>query len=213
MNFMFNLSGSNIPVIKEYDTDNGTNIVCGEVVGITDGKVVPAADADTVLGVSAEEHSGEHDTLNTRADGTKVRVIIAPDAVYFVKAKEYTAVSGTATTLTVPSEGLSVNVNEGYAVLVSKTGTSLNTDAVGTARKISGCTVSGEAAVLTLEEGGAAAEGDVYMLLPEIGGKMQLDEAGTGVCFYGNAACELICVCTDKKNGTIGVKLLNTIFA
>ena len=36
---MFNLSGNNIPLIKEYEIDEDTVIAYGEAVGIADGKV------------------------------------------------------------------------------------------------------------------------------------------------------------------------------
>ena len=170
--------------------------------------VTKAASSDSILGVSAEEHSGVSDILNTRADGTKIRVIISPDGVYRVNAPEYTAKDGSENSLTVASAGLSVNTSCAYAVLVYKNETSLNTDKPGTARKINSCSISGENAVISLEEGGKICEGDVYALIPEAGSEVYPDQSGKGICFYRNdAPCKLICVCTDKDAKTCGVKL------
>lgn len=214
MNFMFNLSGNNIPLIKEYEIDEDTVIAYGEAVGIADGKVVRADGAEALLGVSAEAHSGEKDELNVRSNGNKIRVIISPDAVYGVKAKEYAVISGTADSITVRSDGLAVSVNSGYAVLVKKAENSVNTDAVGTRRKITGCAVSGAQATVNVEAGGVACEGDIYVLIPEIADEVQLDENGTGVCFFRqNSTLKFITVSNDNDGRTVYVKLCDTVFA
>ena len=214
MNFMFNLSGANAPFIKEYNIASDCNIALGEVVGITDGVVVKALGADAILGVSAEHHSGKEDILNARACGTKIRVLCSPDAVYSAKAPEYTVLTATQTTLRIPSIGLSSTLNSGYAVLVSKAENSLNTDAIGTARRISACAVEGDFATITLSAGSIAQSGDVYMILPDIGQKLALDTTACGVCFYNSSSsCVLTCVSACEKTGNIGVKLDNTIFA
>lgn len=214
MNFLFNLSGANAPLIKEYDIAPETKVEAGEVVGIENSLVNKASQCDGMLGVCAETHTGKHDELNSRADGNKVRVIIAPDAVYSAKAPVYTAESGTETTVTVPSAGLGISVNGGYAVLVSKAANSANADIVGTKRRISACSVTGDTAVVTVENGGIASKGDVYMLIPDIGGKLSLDTDGKSICFYNSAsAVDFICVCTDTDAGTVGVKLKTTVLA
>ena len=214
MNFMFNLSGNNIPLIKEYEIDADTVIECGEVVGIKDDKVVKADEADKLLGVSAESHTGEKDILNVRSNGKKIRVIISPDAVYGVKSSEYTAISGTDTSIIVPGDGLAVNVKSGYAVLVRKAENSVNTDSIGTKRRISDCAIAGENATITLEAGSASSEGDVYVIVPETGDEMQLDGNGTGVCFFRQGSnCKFTVVCNDTDYKTVYVKLNETIFA
>ncbi len=215
MNFLFNLSGANAPLIKEYDTSADAKIFAGEVVGLRKGVIVKANDADAVLGVCAEDHKGEKDQLNARADGTKIRVIIAPDAVYSAKAPKYIASSGsTATTLVTSSAGLSVSITSGKAILVSKAENSTNTDKIGTVRRISAVAVSGEKATVTLENGGIACAGDEYILIPDIGSKLQLTEDGFGVCFYNSATdVQFVCVCYDEKTQCVGVKLSTTLFA
>ena len=215
MNFLFNLSGANAPLIKEYDILADTKVFAGEVVGLSNGKIVKANDADAILGVCAEDHKGEKDELNARADGTKVRVIIAPDAVYSAKAPKYTAqVGSTATTLVTSSKGLSVSIKSGAAILVSKAENSTNTDKIGAVRRISAVAVSGEKATVTLENGGVACEGDEYVLIPDTGSKLQLTEDGFGVCFYNSATdVQFVCVCYDEKTQCVGVKLSTTLLA
>lgn len=214
MDFKFNLSGNNIPLIKDFPINENESIAYGEAVGIKDGLVVKADEAEDILGVAVENHSGEKSELNARSNGNKIRVIISPDAVYGVKSKEYTATSGSENTLTVSSDGLSVGVDSGSAVLVRKGENSLNTDRIGTARKITGCTVSGDSATLTVEDGACISEGDVYVLIPEIGGEMKLDESGMGVCFFRqNTTCKFICTGYDDDGENVYVKLCDTIFA
>ena len=214
MKFLFNLSGANTPLIKEFDIDSATAVYAGEVDGIKNNVVKKATECEKMLGVCAETHTGTHDELNERADGTKIRVIIAPDSVYSVKAPHYEAKSGTTTTLAVSSTGLSSGLTSGFAVLVSKAQNSTNTDIPGTKRRITGCAVSGSTATVTLASGGAPVSGDVYMLMPDVGDMMDLTADATGVCFYNSASkLDLKCVCTDVSTGTIGVKFNTSIFA
>lgn len=214
MKFLFNLSGANTPLIKEFDIDSSTEVHAGEVVGIKNNIVKKATECETMLGVCAETHTGTHDELNERADGTRIRVIIAPDSVYSTKAPLFKAKSGTATTLAVSSNGLSSGLSSGFAVLVSKAQNSSNTDIPGTKRRITGCAVSGDTATVTLASGGVPVSGDVYMLIPDVGDMMDLTTDATGVCFYNAAsALDLKCICTDISSGTIGVKFNTSIFA
>lgn len=99
------LPGANAPFIREYDIATSTAIKDGEAVGIADNKVVAAESGDHVLGVAAEEHTGKHDELNARADGGKIRVNIAPQAIYEASLPCFTATGGSATTLVIPSSG------------------------------------------------------------------------------------------------------------
>lgn len=214
MKFSFNVSGANAPVIREYDIAASTAVKDGEALGIADNTVVKAESGDHVLGVSAEEHTGKHDELNTRADGRKIRVNIAPSAVYETALPCFTATGGSATTLIIASSGVSTSLTSGRAVLVSKAAGSANTDKVGASRRISACAVSGSAATLTLTSGGKPAAGDVYMLIPDVGDEMYLDAAGDGVCFYrSGATVKFVCVYADEKRGVVGVKFKAPVFA
>ncbi len=110
MKFAFNASGANAPLIRDYDIATSTAIKDGEAVGIADNKVVAAESGDHVLGVAAEEHTGKHDELNARADGGKIRVNIAPQAIYEASLPCFTATGGSATTLVIPSSGVSTSL-------------------------------------------------------------------------------------------------------
>ena len=214
MNFMFNLAGNNIPLIKEFDIDEDTCVAYGEAVGLLDDKIVRVDEAGIILGVAAEEHTGIHDELNARSDGARIRVIISPDAVYGINNKEYVAVSGTETSVTVPSDGLSVNVTSGKVMLVKKGENSVNTEKIGTKRRITACTVSGDVATLTIEAGSVSSEGDVYVIIPETGATLCGDENGTGVCFFrqsSRATYTFVCAGSDGK--TIYAKLNGSVFA
>ena len=214
MKFTFNASGANAPLIREYDIASSTAIHAGEVVGTVDDLLVKADSADSVLGVSVEEHTGKHDPLNARADGTRLRVNIAPQAVYEAALPCFTATGGTATTLVTAASGLSTSLASGCAVLLSKADGSTNTDSVGTSRRISACTVSGSSENITLASGGTPAAGDIYRIIPDVGDELVLDASGMGVAFYRAATTvKFICVYTDKARGTVGVKLKAPLFA
>lgn len=214
MEFTFDLSGNNTPVIKEYDIDKDTVIACGEVVGLLDGKVVSDNATINILGISAEEHTGEKDILNPRNDGTKIRVAISPDGVYRVPAPTYEASGGTSSTIVTTSKGLSVGVNSGMVILVKKGVHSENTDKIGSVRKISSCVVSGATATITIDEGAVTYAGDVYAVIPYAGTMLYSDETGTGVCLYRQqAGAEFIAVFADEDNRELYIKLYNSIFA
>lgn len=214
MKFAFNDSGANAPFIREYDIATSTAIKDGEAVGITGNKAVRAESGDHVLGVAAEEHPGKHDELNARADGGKIRVNVAPQAIYEAALPSFTATGGSATTLVIPSSGVSASLTSGRAVLVSKADSSANTDKVGTSRRISACTVSGSSATLTLASGGVPGNGDVYRLIPDVGDEMYLDASGCGVCFFRTGATiKLICAYSDEERGVVGVKLKAPVLA
>ena len=214
MKFAFNASGANAPFIREYDIATSTAIKDGEAVGIADNKVVAAESGDHVLGVAAEEHTGKHDELNARADGGKIRVNIAPQAIYEASLPCFTATGGSATTLVIPSSGVSTSLTSGRAVLVSKADSSANTDKVGTSRRISVCAVSGSLATLTLASGGVPESGDVYRLVPDVGDEMYLDASGCGVCFFRTGATvKFICAYSDEERGVVGVKLKAPVLA
>ena len=214
MKFAFNASGANAPLIRDYDIATSTAIKDGEAVGIADNKVVAAESGDHVLGVAAEEHTGKHDELNARADGGKIRVNIAPQAIYEASLPCFTATGGSATTLVIPSSGVSTSLTSGRAVLVSKADSSANTDKVGTSRRISACAVSGSSATLTLASGGVPESGDVYRLIPDVGDEMYLDASGCGVCFFRTGATvKFICAYSDEERGVVGGKLKAPVLA
>lgn len=207
MNFLFNACGANTPLIKEYEIAKDTEIKAGEAVAINDSLVVKADDGDIILGVSAEDHSGKEDILNVRSNGEKIRVNIACGTIYEASAPVYTVLAGSSSnSLVVSSAGLSANIKSGRAVLISKAENSANEAALYSERRITACSVSGANATLTVEDGETASEGDVYMIIPDIGDEVYLNFAGTGISLYNSASTvKLICACADKTTGKLGV--------
>lgn len=214
MKFSLHLNGANTPLILEYPIEPTKVVHAGEVVGLSDGMVVSADEADGILGVAAEEHKGVHDELNARADGNRLRVCVSPDAVYETPLVHFEATGGTATTLKTTSVGLSASIVSGRAVLVSKLSGSTNTDRVGDSRRISAVSVSGSTATVTLSNGGVPGAGDVYMFVPDVGDELALDATGKGICFYraGNTV-KFVSVYASDERGMVGVKLKAPIFA
>ncbi len=214
MKFSLHLNGATTPLILEYDIDPTKAVHTGEIVGLSDGTVVSADEADAILGIAAEEHTGVHDELNARADGNRIRVCVSPDAVYETSLMYFEATGGTATTLQTTSVGLSASVKSGRAVLVSKVVGSTNTDRVGDSRRIGAVSVSGGTATVTLSSGGVPCAGDMYMFVPDAGDELALDATGKGVCFYraGNTT-KFVCVYTSDDRGVVGVKLKTPLFA
>ena len=215
MNFLFNLSGANTPLIKEYDIAPDTEITHGDVVGIVDGLVGKTAVGSSVIGVAAEDHTGEKDILNARSDGDKIRVDITDGAVYSAKAPVYKvkSTSSSNTAIAVSSVGLSSSISSGYLVLRHKADDSENTDNVGDARKVSACNISGQTATFTVSAGGTAYKDDEYVFMPEIGSDVYLDSTARGIAAYNSASTvKFIVVCKDDKAFTVGVKLKTTLF-
>ena len=209
MNFIFNASGANVPVIKEFDIATSTSITAGAAVGLSSGLVVAASSASVILGVAAETHSGAADLLNPRANGKKLRVIISPDAVYEAPFQTLTASStGTATTFVCAATNVSTSLAGGKLMLISKGASSTNTDKPGTTRAISACAISGTTATITVASGGKACSGDVYALINDPGTEIYLDSTGKGGVFYNSASSvKLITALNDLDRGMTLVKL------
>jgi hypothetical protein len=182
MKFSFNTTGANQPVIREFDIDNALCVNQGEVVCIKDSKVTTETKDTISLGVCAETHTGEKDLLNTRANDEKVRVIVGADSVYETKMPEISATSGSNTTLVCIFDGFNASV-KGTVKLIRKADGSQNTDAIGTQRRIISATVSGNNVTITLEEGGIICAGDEYVLIPDLGEILYLDQNRTGIVF------------------------------
>ncbi len=214
MKFAYCYAGGNTPAIKEFDIKADASVNAGEVVCAFDGVITENVNGGTVIGVCEETHTGKEDMLNTRSNGTKVRVNVT-DGVYEAEAMKLCAIeNGTETVFKCESAGLSDAAVGGCLVLVEKARGSTNTDKIGTARKITGITVNGETAAVTVENGAAAYAGDVYVLIPALGAKIKLNSAKNGYCF-DNAQTDvtLSCVGFDTKRAKVYVKLTNTLFA
>lgn len=208
MKFLYSLGGGNIPVIREFDIDANTKFKKGQTVRIsTDATIAPDA-IGCCIGIAAEDHTGEKDILNERNNGTKLRVDITKDAVYSVDAPKLTATGGSATTFVCNADGITTNLSKSRLVLVQKGENSLNTDTVGSFRRIESISVSGTTATFTVNNGGAIGEGDVYAVIPEYGYKGYTDSDGSGFAFTNqNIASSLYVVNRNTETLTLEVML------
>lgn len=214
MKFAYCYAGGNMPAIKEFDIESTANIEKGQVVCAEDNVITEAVIGGKLIGVCEETHTGKEDLLNSRSNGTKIRVSIT-DGVYETDAVKIVAKNnGTESTVVCDGEGISASCTGGVAVLVEKAPGSTNADKIGTVRKITGCTENGDTATVSLENGNVPYEGDVYALIPALGTTLVLDKSKTGYSFNNtNTDVELRCVGFDIERAKVYVKLENTIFA
>lgn len=217
MKFYQKLDGGVHVSAREYDIAADTAILEGQVVKLTDGLVVAAAAGETgaILGVAAENHSGEADAIDPRANGKKLLVIDDPDAVYQCKAPEVAAAEGGSATTLIAAE-LAAFANGdfkgGYVKLISKAEESANTDAIGQVRRVESFTASSK--TFTLEEGGVPAEGDVYALFPPVGfAKGSLSADGTALVLSATAALPLRVIGHDRILGKLNLMAGKHLFA
>lgn len=204
--------GSVLQTARNYPIDKTTEIDAGAVVKLANGKVVLAAAAETgaVLGVAAEFHAGEEDSLNVRADGKEIKVCDNPTLIFECAAPTIKAASGTATTI-VPATGdvdaaaADDAFNNAVLVLKEKAAASGNTDAVGTQITVTDYAKTGT--VMTRATGGVPAAGDVYEVYPmvgaAIGGVASLNDKRTGITLKTVGCTKLRCIGHDYDRGTI----------
>ena len=217
MKFYQKLDGAVLISAREYDIAASTAIIAGQIVKLADGLVVAAAAGETgaVLGIAAENHSGQNDALDIRADGTRIKVIDDPATVMQCAAPEITAAAGGSATTLIAAE-LATFANDdfkgGYVKLIRKAEGSTNADEIGDVRRIEGSTASSKA--FTLEEGGTPAEGDVYALFPPIGfAKGNLNATGTAIVLTATANLPLKLIGHDRKLNKINLIAGKHLFA
>lgn len=219
MKFYQKLDGDVLCSAREYDIAYNADIKEGQLVKLSEGKVVTTAAAETgaLLGVAAENHSGTADALDPRADGTRIFVIDDPGAVYQCKAPEVTAASGSATTLvfTAGQYFAADDFNGGYVKLVSKADESANTDAIGKVRAITDFAVTASTSgTFTIESGGTPGAGDVYAVFPPVGfAKGNLNADRDGIVLSASASLPLRVIGSDVGAGKINVMVKKHAFA
>jgi len=219
MKFYQKLDGAAHVSAREYDVAYSAEIGEGQLVKLSEGRVISAVAAETgaLLGVAAENHSGSADALDPRANGTKLKVIDDPAAIYQCAAPQITAASGSATTLVFTAGQYFANddFNGGYVKLVSKAAGSTNTDKLGAVRRITDFAVTANTSgTLTLESGGTPVSGDVYAVFPPPGfAKGNLDSARTGLVLSASASLPLRVVGADIGFGKINVMVKKHAFA
>ena len=205
---------------REYDIAVGTAITEGQLVKLSEGKVISAVAAETgaLLGVAAESHSGVADALDPRANGTKIMVYDDPSAVYQCAAPQVTAAAGGSSTTLVVTAGqyfANDDFNGGYVKLISKAANSTNTDEIGTVRAISDFAVTANTSgTFTIASGGTPAAGDVYAVIPPVGfAKGNLNTAKDGIVLSASASLPLRVIGGDVTEGKINVMVKKHIFA
>jgi len=170
----YDVTGSQVTGIKEYNIVTATAVAIGQVVKLTAGKVVLAVVGETspILGIAIESHPGTADTLNIRGNGLKIKVYDSPTQVFEGVAPQVTATSGTTTTLVDSTlNGVFVDADfvGGDMKLISKVAGSTNTDPLGTVYPITGSTAATGTFTTTQTAGGAITAGDVFAIFPPTG--------------------------------------------
>lgn len=219
MKFYQKLDGGVLRSAREYDIASATAITRGQLVKLSEGKVISAVVAETgaLLGVAAEAHSGVADALDPRANGTKIMVFDDPSAIYQCAAPQVTAAGGSATTLvfTAGQHFANDDFNGGYVKLVSKVADSTNTDAIGTVRAISDYAVTASTSgTFTIASGGTPNAGDVYAVFPPVGfAKGNLNSTKDGLVLSASASLPLRITGADIGFDKVNVMIKKHAFA
>jgi hypothetical protein len=173
MNVVYDVNGSQIAAIKEYDIATGTAITIGQVTKLVAGKVVPVVVGETspVLGVSTENHPGTADTLNPRSIGLRIKILDGPQSILECPAPQATATSGSTTTLVVTGLGgvfVDGDFIGGKMKLVTKGATSTITDPINTVYPITGSTAATGTFTTTQVITGGVTAGDIFAIFPPV---------------------------------------------
>lgn len=209
MNTVYNANGAQVDSIKEYDIAYNTAVAVGQVVKLTSGLVVLASAGETtaILGVAAEPHPGSADALNPRANGTKIKICDAPNAIFECPAPQITATGGSTTTFVASTiaAGADNDFVGGKMKLVKKGANSTITDAVGTVYKITGSTAASGTLTTTDTIGGGCTAGDIFAVFPPIGfQKGNLDSGISKLVLTATAAIPfMVASCSETDRNMI----------
>ena len=214
MKFLYGLYGANIPVIREFEINNKAKIEAGMIVRCSaDGSNISPDATGYCVGVAAEDHSGEKDILNARADGTKVRIDVTGGGVYSVPAPRFTAsLDGTAASIICSAESVNSNIAGSRLMLVAKGENSTNTDSVGTMRKIIEVVSGTDNVTIKIESGGVSCKGDVYALIPNCGYKGFVAEDNKSFSTDTATDISLTVMGYDEKSASLEVLLGSKLF-
>lgn len=208
MNIIYDVNGSQIASVKEYDIATNTAVSIGQVVKLSSGKVVLAVAGETspILGVAYENHPGTGDALNPRANGTRIKVLDAPASIYECAAPQITATGGSTTTFvasTVAGFADSDFVG-GKMKLIAKGASSTITDAVGTVYPVTGSTAASGTFTTTTTINGGVTAGDIFAIFPPIGfQKGNLDSGISKLVLTASAALPFMVSNSDTDRLTI----------
>lgn len=211
MDYYMNGAGIASVCIREFETDHGDDISRGTAMTLKNGVAVPATNEDVILGVLASDYYAEKDELIPDSGNGRVRVIITPCAIYKAEPSQTVITQkGTETSVSVTDITMPADENAlagGYVKLIFKKETSANTDRIGAVRRI----VSSEANTLTLEEGGVADIGDIYVIVPPAGFcNLALSENAKSLVFTADAGNTAKVVCALSENSFYEIVFTNT---
>lgn len=207
MIYSFGLCGTGVPVIKEFNTKKEMCAKRGRGAYIDSEGFVNGDGNGEFIGIFAEEHSGKKDILNLRADGNRVRVDITSGGVYKMPFPILEAgKDGTETSFSCNTSILKQGI-QGELMMVYKASDSVNTDGVGTKRKITAVSVSEGVATITIENGGMPCKGDRYAFIPSIGSVGGLDESRSGYCPSSRGVPSLKVINCDENTLTLEARL------
>lgn len=212
------MSGSPIATAGEYPIVYNDDIKEGTLVKLSGGVVVEATgvlntDANGLVGVTAENHTGAEDPLNGRNNGEKILVYDNPEAVFAVKAPIFTASGGSATTVTAADTAVACSTadafNGGFVRLAEKTAGSTNTDQIGQVRKVGDYAQASDVSTFTVASGGTANSGDKYEVYPPIGAKsvMALDSTARKVVLTTATLANMVVVGHDMDKHEILLRM------
>ncbi len=208
MKYSYALTGAGIPVIREFETDKTAEIYEGRAVGLENGKVTVNTE-NGVLGVCAENHSGNKDILNARADGDRIRVDITSLGVYEVNMPEIIVNNGGAGIISCIKEGVGENMAGCEIIAVKKNDGTFISYKNGI--EIKSVSVSGEYADISVSGTTDLFLGDILVIKPFAGMTVKLSADGRGIAFDGNGA-EMLVTGTNEGNFTAEAVFKNKIF-
>lgn len=214
MKFYQKLNGEVHVSAREYDIAPDTAISEGQLVKMREGLVVgvDAYESGAILGIAAENHSGNADAIDPRANGKRIFVIDDPSVVMQCPAPEVKVSFGCCNRMEVADlkSFEAGDFNGGYVKLLHKSEGSENADVLGRVRRITGFSCG----VLGLEDGGTPSEGDVYALFPPIGfSKGNLEGESTALTLHGAADLPVMVMGHDLGLGKINLIAKRHIFA
>ena len=87
--YAYDLTGSTVPAVRQFDIATGTAIEAGEAVQLSEGRVIATSgDTSAILGVAKDPHDG----ATAGQTGTRIAVYVSPTAVFrAIPATTFTA--------------------------------------------------------------------------------------------------------------------------
>lgn len=204
MKYAYDISGTDVPFILNFDVDSATAIEEGALVALQNGKAVPYSGTGEILGVAVNGHEeGESETI---------AVLAGPGTVFNNPAEQYTVSSageGNAV-----FEGLSGHAEDAFTggyLVMEKANTTLNPSVpVGTVLPITGFTASSQ----TFAVDAALEAGDVLSIIPPVGFEALGLSADKDFVTYGaKGTAPIQVVATDRKTRSVLVKITTHCFA